>query len=90
LSDFEDLEKLVATIQAELAPTAEVLHNQRLPSLLSGHTRQVDVLVKDRILNRCLTQRNAVENLGMGWTNTGNRAKSGTILYPTFLMDSDP
>ncbi|WP_299826872.1 restriction endonuclease [uncultured Roseobacter sp.] len=49
MSDFEDLEKLVAKIQSELAPTAEILHNQRIPGRLSGRTRQIDVLVKDRV-----------------------------------------
>ncbi len=49
MSDFQDLEKLVAKIQAELAPTAEILHNQRLPGRLSGRSRQIDVLVKDRV-----------------------------------------
>lgn len=49
LADFEDLELLVAKIQRELAPTAEVLHNQRLQGRKSGRDRQIDVLVKDRI-----------------------------------------
>lgn len=49
LADFEDLELLVAKIQKELAPAAEVLHNQRLPGRKSGRTRQIDVLVKDRV-----------------------------------------
>ncbi|WP_370281698.1 restriction endonuclease [Pseudooceanicola sp.] len=49
MSHFVDLEKLVAKIQAELAPTAAILHNQRLPGRLSGRTRQIDVLVRDRV-----------------------------------------
>lgn len=49
MADFEDLEKLVVKIQKELAPTAEVLHNQRIPGRKSGRTRQIDVLVKDKI-----------------------------------------
>ncbi len=49
MSDFKDLELLVAKIQKELAPTAEVLHNQYLPGRKSGRKRQIDVLVKDRI-----------------------------------------
>lgn len=49
MSDFEDLEKLVAKIQRQLAPSAEVLHNQRIPGRLSGRARQIDVLVKDRV-----------------------------------------
>lgn len=49
MADFEDLEKLVAKIQAELAPTASVLHNQRVIGRHSGRTRQIDVLVKDRV-----------------------------------------
>lgn len=49
MADYEDLELLVAKIQRELAPTAQVLHNQRLPGRKSGRQRQIDVLVKDRI-----------------------------------------
>ena len=49
MPDFEDLELLVAKIQMELAPTAQVLHNQRLPGRKSGRQRQIDVLVKDKI-----------------------------------------
>ncbi|RVU36189.1 restriction endonuclease [Hwanghaeella grinnelliae] len=49
MSDYKDLEILVAKIQSELAPGAEVLHNQQLPGRHSGRKRQIDVLVKDRI-----------------------------------------
>lgn len=49
MADFEDLELLVAKIQKELAPASEVLHDQRLPGRKSGRTRQIDVLVKDRV-----------------------------------------
>lgn len=44
-----DLEILVAKIQAQLAPGAEVIHNARLPGRQSQATRQIDVLVRQRI-----------------------------------------
>ncbi|HEY5410871.1 MAG TPA: restriction endonuclease, partial [Caulobacteraceae bacterium] len=44
-----ELEILVAKIQAQLAPDAEVLHDVRLPGRLSRRDRQIDVLVKQRI-----------------------------------------
>lgn len=47
--DFLDLEKLVAKIQAQLAPNAEILHDQKLDGRKSGRKRQIDVLVRDRI-----------------------------------------
>ncbi len=46
MSDFKDLELLVAKIQRELALHAEVLHNQRLLGRRSGRSRQIDVLLK--------------------------------------------
>ena len=49
MPDFKDLELLVAKIQKELAPTADILHNQYLPGRKSGRKRQIDVLVKDKI-----------------------------------------
>jgi hypothetical protein len=48
-SDSRDLEILAAKIQAQLAPDAEVLHDVKLDGRLSGRSRQVDVLVKQRI-----------------------------------------
>jgi len=47
--DSVKLEKLVAKIQTELAPNAEVLHNQRIDGRKSGRKRQIDVLVKEKI-----------------------------------------
>jgi Restriction endonuclease len=44
-----DLELLVAKIQQQLAPTSEVIHNARLEGRLSGTSRQIDVLLRDRI-----------------------------------------
>ncbi len=49
MKDFEELELLVAKIQRDLAPTADVLHNQKLLGRKSGRTRQIDVLVTDRV-----------------------------------------
>ena len=49
MSDFRDLETLVASIQRQLAPNAKVLHNQYLLGRKSGRKRQIDVLVRDRI-----------------------------------------
>jgi predicted Mrr-cat superfamily restriction endonuclease len=45
----KDLEILVAQIQKQLSPQAEVLHNVKLPSRTTSTTRQIDVLVKQRI-----------------------------------------
>src|SRR5258708_6490907 len=44
-----DLEVLVAQIQKQLSPDAEVLHNVKLPSRTTSAKRQIDVLVKQRI-----------------------------------------
>ena len=44
-----DLELLVAKIQKQLAPQAEVLHNVRLDGRLTGAKRQIDVLVREYI-----------------------------------------
>lgn len=44
-----ELEILVAKIQAQLAPDAEVSHDVRLLGRYSQRTRQIDVLVKQRI-----------------------------------------
>lgn len=49
MPDFEDLEKLVAKIQQELAPTSKVLHDQKLIGRKSGRSRQIDVLVVDNV-----------------------------------------
>ena len=48
-SSYRDLEKLVAEIQKELAPEAEVLHDQKLPGLKTGRSRQIDVLVRQQV-----------------------------------------
>jgi hypothetical protein len=47
--DSRNLELLVQRIQQQLAPDAEVLHNQHLPGKISKTNRQIDVLVKQRI-----------------------------------------
>ena len=49
MSESKDLEILVSQIQKQLSPDAEVLHNVRLPSRTTSTTRQIDVLVKQRI-----------------------------------------
>lgn len=49
MSDSRDLEILVAQIQKQLSPEAEVVHNVKLPGRNSGSTRQIDVLVRQRI-----------------------------------------
>lgn len=46
---WRDLELLVAKIQAQLAPDAAVEHNVRLRGRRSGRSRQIDVLVKQKI-----------------------------------------
>lgn len=49
MADFEDLEKLVAAIQKQLAPASEVQHNVKLDGRRSGTKRQIDVLVSQKI-----------------------------------------
>lgn len=48
-NDSRDLEILVAKIQKQLAPKAEVLHDVRLVGRKSKSNRQIDVLVKEQI-----------------------------------------
>jgi Restriction endonuclease len=48
-NDSRDLEILVAKIQRQLAPDAEVLHNVRLDGRESKTKRQIDVLVRQKI-----------------------------------------
>ncbi|MDW3683335.1 restriction endonuclease [Cupriavidus sp. CV2] len=48
-ADWLKLEKLVAEIQAKLAPNAEVLHNTKLPGKDTEVDRQIDVLLKQKI-----------------------------------------
>jgi len=48
-SDAEDLEILVAKIQKQLAPDAEVIHNAKLDGRNSKQKRQIDVLVRQKI-----------------------------------------
>ena len=48
-TSFRDLEILVAKIQSQLAPKAEVIHNAKLMGRISKAMRQIDVLVRDRI-----------------------------------------
>ena len=47
--NYRELEILVAKIQKQLAPDAEVLHNVKLDGRLSRTRRQIDVLVRQRI-----------------------------------------
>lgn len=47
--DSRELEILVAKIQKQLAPDAEVIHDAKLQGLESKRPRQIDVLVKHRI-----------------------------------------
>jgi hypothetical protein len=46
---FKELELLVAKIQKQLAPGADVLHNVHLDGRDSGVKRQIDVLVREKI-----------------------------------------
>ena len=46
---WRQLEMLVADIQKQLAPDAEVTHNARLSGMDSGATRQIDVLLRHRV-----------------------------------------
>jgi hypothetical protein len=47
--DSWGLEILVAKIQKQLAPDAEVIHDTRLPGRKSKRLRQIDILVRQRI-----------------------------------------
>ncbi|HJQ59864.1 MAG TPA: restriction endonuclease, partial [Vineibacter sp.] len=47
--DWRGLEVLVAKIQRQLAPDAEVIHNTKLTGRQSGQARQIDVLVRQKI-----------------------------------------
>lgn len=47
--EWKQLEILVANIQKELAPDAEVTHNVKVKGLVTGEPRQIDVLVRQRI-----------------------------------------
>lgn len=49
VSNSRELEILVAKIQAQLAPNAEVIHDARLNGRLSNRSRQIDVLVRQKI-----------------------------------------
>ncbi len=49
MREFEQLEILVAKIQKQLAPDAEVMHNARLDGRRSKTRRQIDVLVRKKI-----------------------------------------
>lgn len=44
-----ELEKLVQRIQQQLAPSATVLHNVKMPGRRSGTSRQIDVLVTEQV-----------------------------------------
>jgi hypothetical protein len=48
-ADWKSLEILVAKIQQELAPAADVSHNVRIKGQITGQLRQVDVLVRQKI-----------------------------------------
>jgi hypothetical protein len=48
-ADYEKLEKLVAKIQQQLAPDAEVLHNVKLAGRKSERDRQIDVLMRKAV-----------------------------------------
>src|SRR5438105_6997006 len=49
MSDSRELEILVAKIQAQLAPDAEVVHDVKLEGRQSRRPRQIDVLVRQKI-----------------------------------------
>jgi hypothetical protein len=49
MSDYKELEKLVARIQQQLAPTSEVIHNTKLMGRRTRRMRQIDVLVKHKV-----------------------------------------
>ena len=49
MKDSVGLEILVSRIQQQLAPDAEVIHNANLPGRKSNRSRQIDVLVRQKI-----------------------------------------
>jgi len=46
---YKEFEQLVAQIQKDLAPQANVEHDVRIPGQLTGTKRQIDVLVSQRV-----------------------------------------
>jgi hypothetical protein len=46
---WKRFEKLVASIQQQLSPQADVLANVRMPGKLSGTARQLDIVVRQSI-----------------------------------------
>jgi Restriction endonuclease len=49
MSEYKELEKLVARIQQQLAPRSQVIHNTKMKGRRTQRMRQIDVLVKDKI-----------------------------------------
>src|ERR1700722_6292994 len=49
MSEYKELEKLVARIQQLLAPRSQVIHNTKLIGRRTRRMRQIDVLVKDKV-----------------------------------------
>lgn len=49
MTEYMDLEKLVARIQQQLAPRATVTHNARLLGRRTKRMRQIDVLMTERV-----------------------------------------
>jgi restriction endonuclease Mrr len=47
--ESRELEMLVARIQQQLAPKAEVIHDVKLDGRYSGRKRQIDVLMREQI-----------------------------------------
>lgn len=47
--DWKKLEHLAAKIQRQLSPHSRISHNVKVPGLDSGVSRQVDVLIEDRV-----------------------------------------
>jgi Restriction endonuclease len=49
MSEYRELEQLVARIQQQLAPKSKVIHNAKLLGRRTQRMRQIDVLVQDRV-----------------------------------------
>jgi len=49
MSEYRELEQLVARIQQQLAPNSRVIHNTKLLGRETKRMRQIDVLVQDKV-----------------------------------------
>lgn len=94
MADFQELEKLVAAIQKQLAPSSDVQHNVKLDGRRSGVKRQIDVLVSQkvgqyeiRIIIDCKDHKNPVDVKGV--EEFGCRAPPKTSAVQVVIGDRE-